>query len=170
MLYINFCYNNCMATDTRREATDQHTDAPPSNELEFVQGAPHNTSLPIATEHVVAGFPAASDGYDFLEIDLNRHLITNRSATFLARVTGNSMIDAGIHENDILIIDRSQAWRDGAIAVCMLNNEFTVKYIRKENAQWYLAPANTSMPSIPVRAEDELVVWGIVTYIIHRTQ
>ena len=90
--------------------------------------------------------------------------------------------DAGITEGDILVIDRSRPWASGAIAVCTLNNEFTVKRITKTGGQWYLeppaasaAPSDPAAPAaathpgspVPIQAHDELVVWGVVTYIIH---
>ena len=118
---------------------------------------------------VRAGFP--SPGQDYLEqtLDLNRRLITHPESTFFANVVGDSMIDVGIEEGDLLVIDRSIEPRDGHIVVAFLDGEFTLKFIRldKQNHNHlYLVPANSDYPEILVTSEQQFVVWGVVTYSI----
>jgi DNA polymerase V len=106
---------------------------------------------------------------DFKNIDLNKTLIKNPSATFYARVKGNSMIGAGIDDGDLLVIDKSLPHKTGAIAVCAINGEFTLKYIKRDKDKLWLVPANPDFPAIEVKEGDELTVWGIVSWIVKRT-
>ena len=93
-------------------------------------------------------------------------LVKNREATFYAKASGNSMIGAGIDDGDILVIDRSLEPRNNAIAVCLIDGEFTVKRIKKDNDEVYLMPENTQYQPIKIEEENELIIWGIVTYAI----
>lgn len=122
----------------------------------------------IFTEHIPAGFPSPAE--DFLEkrLDLNDYLINNRSATFLVRVTGNSMEKAGISDGDILVVDRSAEPTDGKVVLCVLNGEFTVKRISKNKDKLFLVPANDQYPPIEVKPEMDFRIWGVVTYSIHK--
>lgn len=125
-------------------------------------------SLPLADGGIKAGFP--SPAQDFLDnaIDLNKELVRHPASTFYGRVKGDSMQDAGIYDGDILVIDKSLEPRDGDIAVCFVDGEFTIKYIRiEENAVW-LIPANEHYKSIKVTEENEFLIWGIVTYSIKK--
>ena len=125
-----------------------------------------SSKLPLA--QVVAGFPSPAGDFVEPKLDLNAYLVPHPTTTFFARVHGHSMIDAGINEGDLLIIDRSQPWREGAISVCNLNGEFTVKFLRKRHQQWMLQGANPDMPPIVLAEGDELSLWGIVTHIVHK--
>ena len=125
-------------------------------------------SVPFADQGIRAGFPSPAQDYIDVAIDLNRELIKNPESTFLARVDGNSMTDANIDDMDILVIDKSLDLRDGDIAVCFIDGEFTVKYVdvdkeRKENR---LVPPNPEYSQIPITPENEFIVWGVVTYIV----
>ena len=124
-------------------------------------------SLPLA-EGIIAGFPSPAQDYIDLKIDLNKELINNPNSTFYGRVVGNSMIDAGIDEGDVLIIDKSITPQNNQIAICFLDGEFTVKRISIDKNECFLIPANKDYPCIKVTAENEFVVWGIVTYIIKK--
>jgi DNA polymerase V len=102
-------------------------------------------------------------------LDLNRFLVSHPESTFFAKVVGDSMIDVGIEEGDLLVIDRSIDPQDGHIVVAFLDGEFTLKFIRvdKQNSnQLYLVPANSDYPEILVTSEQQFVVWGVVTYSI----
>ena len=99
---------------------------------------------------VQAGFPSPAQGEYADTIDLNRALITNPSATFCARVIGNSMVDAGINEGDLLIIDRSLTPHDGSIAVCFIDGDFTVKRLSVREEGVFLTPANADFPEMAV--------------------
>jgi len=101
-------------------------------------------------------------------IDLNDELIRNKAATFCVRVQGESMRDAGIHSGDVLVVDRSVTPSDRQIVVAMIDGEFTVKRFRKHAGKVFLEAANTEFPSIQIGENQELVIWGAVTYIIHK--
>lgn len=101
-------------------------------------------------------------------IDLNRELIRNPAATFYGRVKGLSMKDAGIDEGDVLVIDRSLEPRNGAVAVCYLDGEFTVKRIRIDDEGLFLVPANESYQPMKITVENDFTVWGIVTWVIKK--
>ena len=124
--------------------------------------------LPFVNHGISAGFP--SPAMDFMEssIDLNQVLVENPIATFYVQVDGNSMIDAGIHDKDLLVVDRSLEPRNNKIAICLLDGEFTVKRIRLENNELFLMPENSSYQPIQVTEENQLIIWGIVTYVIKK--
>lgn len=117
---------------------------------------------------VQAGFPSPAQGEYADVIDLNRALITNPAATFCARVIGNSMVDAGINEGDLLIIDRSLTPHVGNIAVCFIDGDFTVKRLSMRDNRLFLTPANADYPELPVNEDSNFQVWGVVTHIIKR--
>lgn len=117
---------------------------------------------------ISAGFPSPADDYMEAGIDLNRELIRNPGATFFGRVKGFSMQDAGISDGDVLVIDKSLEPRNGAVAVCFLDGEFTVKRIRIENGELFLVPENKEFQPIPITAGNDFMVWGIVTYVIKK--
>ena len=116
---------------------------------------------------IQAGFPSPAQGSFGDAIDLNRELISNPAATFCARVIGNSMIDAGINDGDLLIIDKSLTPHNGDIAVCFIDGDFTVKRITIKDDGVYLTPANKQFPELYVSPESNFTVWGVVSHIIH---
>ena len=122
--------------------------------------------IPFIKEGVSAGFPSPATDFLGNDIDLNKELCKNPLATFYIKVKGNSMINAGISDKDILIVDRSLEPQNNKIAVCFIDGEFTVKRIKKENDCLYLMPENTNYQPIKVTEENELVIWGMVTYVI----
>jgi DNA polymerase V len=122
--------------------------------------------LPLATQGIVAGFPSPAQDYLELAIDLNKLLIKHPEATFFGRVKGMSMQDEHIREGDVLIIDRSLPPTDGAIALCWLDGDFTVKRLQKKGDRLWLVPANPAFNPIEVKPEQDFLVWGIVTYVI----
>lgn len=115
---------------------------------------------------ISAGFPSPAADFIDVDIDLKRELIKNQPSTFLGRVKGNSMVDAGIDDGDILIVDKSLSYKDNCIAVCFIDQEFTVKRILIEKEVLWLIAANDKYPPIKVTSESEFIIWGIVTYII----
>jgi DNA polymerase V len=124
--------------------------------------------IPFIPDGVSAGFP--SPAADFMEtnIDLNEALSENPLATFYIRVNGNSMIDAGINDKDVLVVDRSLEPQNNKIAICFIDGEFTVKRIQLETDCLYLMPENSNYQPIKVTEENELIIWGIVTYVIKK--
>ncbi len=115
---------------------------------------------------ISAGFPSPADDFLDLNIDLNNHLIKNPSSTFYGKVRGNSMMDAGIHHGDLLIIDKSLEPRNNKIAVCFVDGEFTVKRIKIEKDTVWLIAENKDYPPIRVTKDNELIIWGIVINVI----
>lgn len=122
--------------------------------------------IPYIKEGVSAGFPSPATDFLGNDIDLNKELCKNPLATFYIKVKGNSMINAGISDKDILIVDRSLEPQNNKIAVCFIDGEFTVKRIKTEDDCLYLMPENTNYQPIKVTEENELVIWGMVTYVI----
>lgn len=117
---------------------------------------------------IQAGFPSPAQGEYADTIDLNRALITNPASTFCARVIGNSMVDAGINEDDLLIIDRSITPHDGCIAVCFIDGDFTVKRLAVRDDGVYLQPANATFPELKVGECSDFQVWGVVSHIVKK--
>ncbi len=117
---------------------------------------------------ISCGFPSPADDFKQERISLDRELIKNKEATFFARVSGQSMIDAGLDDNDLLVIDRSIAPAHNKIAVCFLDGEFTVKRLRVESNGVWLQPENKNYKPIQVTAENNFVIWGIVTNVIKK--
>lgn len=126
------------------------------------------TTIPLVSHRVSAGFP--SPALDFMEtsIDLNKVLVENKIATFYVQVEGNSMIDAGIQNKDILVVDRSIEPRNNKIAICLVDGEFTVKRIKLDADCLWLMPENPNYKPIKVTEENQLIIWGIVTYVIKK--
>lgn len=123
-------------------------------------------ALPYADGGIQAGFPSPAQDYISESIDLNREIVRHPSATFYGRVSGESMIDEGICEGDILVIDRSLEPTDGDLAVCCLDGEFTLKRIRLESGRIWLVPSNEMYDPILVTPERQFEVWGVVTHTI----
>jgi DNA polymerase V len=123
---------------------------------------------PLINENISAGFPSPAEDFKEIRISLDKELIKNVDATFYARVRGNSMIDANIEDGDLLVIDRSIEARNDKIAVCMVDGEFTIKRLKVEKDCIYLMPENNKYKPIKVTEENELIIWGIVTYVIKK--
>ena len=122
----------------------------------------------LAEEGISAGFPSPADDFKETRISLDRELVKNKEATFYARVSGDSMIGAGLEDGDLLVIDRSKNPENGKIAVCLIDGDFTVKRIKKEEGDFYLMPENSKYKPIKLREENELIVWGVVEYVIKK--
>ena len=122
--------------------------------------------LPLHSHKVVAGFPSPADDYIETRLDLNQKLIHNKQATFLLTVQGDSMKKVGIHDGDILVVDRSLPPKDGKIVIAALDGELTVKRLSIKSTGTWLVPENDNYPPIPVREEAEITIWGVVTSTI----
>ena len=122
----------------------------------------------LAEEGISAGFPSPADDFRETRISLDRELVKNKEATFYARVDGDSMIGAGLNDGDLLVIDRSLNPENGKIAICLVDGDFTVKRIKKEKGKFYLMPENKKYKPIELKEENELIVWGIVEYVIKK--
>ncbi|MGM0381383.1 MAG: LexA family protein [bacterium] len=123
--------------------------------------------LPVAEASCPAGFPSPADDYMEDKLDLNEHLIENPAATFFVRVSGTSMKNAGIHDGDILIVDRSLEARHGKVVIAVVDGELSVKRLRLEAGDPVLEPENPDYESIKINRENDLRIWGVVTTVIH---
>lgn len=129
----------------------------------------HGLAMPLPfAGGIAAGFPSPANDYLDTAIDLNAELVRNPSATFIGRVSGLSMKDAGISDKDLLIVDKSLEPRDGKIAVCYVDGEFTLKRIQIDRKKVFLMPANPEFEPIEISQENDFMVWGIVTYVIKK--
>lgn len=137
-----------------------------SNIVFYTANVDTNISLPFVKEGISAGFPSPAEDFLDASIDLNKELIKNPSATFYGKVRGNSMKDLGIHDGDLLVIDKSLEPQNGKIAICFIDGEFTVKTIKMEKDCIWLLPANTDYKPIKVTKENDFLVWGIVINVI----
>ncbi len=122
---------------------------------------------PLFLSGVSAGFPSPADDYIDRQLDLNEYLITNPAATFFVRVAGDSMIGAGINDDDILIVDRSLPPVSGKIVIAVLDGELTVKKLVKTEESCRLVAENPNYPDILIKKGMELEIWGVVTSAIH---
>ena len=122
--------------------------------------------LPYVEKGISAGFPSPADDFIDATIDLNKEFIKNPSATFYGRVKGNSMKNAGIDNGDLLIIDKSLEPKDGKIAVCYIDGEFTVKRIKLDKDCLWLVPENDLYKPIKVTVDNDFIVWGMVVHVI----
>ena len=124
-------------------------------------------SQPLFVANVSAGFPSPADDYKEEKLDLNKYLIKNPAATYFVRVTGDSMIGAGIHCGDLLVVDRSIEPADKKVVIANINGELTVKRIRIRQNKITLEPENTDFPTQQISPESEFEVWGVVTNVVH---
>jgi DNA polymerase V len=147
------------------------------------------TLVPMMESGVHAGFPSPAQDYINSFIDLNKELVRHPAATFFARVVGDSMVDADVNEGDVLVVDKSIEPREGDMAVCFIDGEFTLKHISfhdpaagksvkaarpgvsydiLRHQRIWLLPANENYPPIEVTESNDFTVWGIVTYVIKK--
>jgi DNA polymerase V len=117
---------------------------------------------------ISAGFPSPAEDFKEQRLSLDKELIKNKEATFFARVSGQSMIGAGLDDNDLLVIDRSLEPENNKIAVCFLDGEFTVKRLKVDKDEVWLQPENPNYPIIRITNENNFIIWGIVTNVIKK--
>lgn len=132
------------------------------------QAAVPSTSLaPLPLyESVPAGFPSPAEDHAEGRLDVHELLIRRPAATFFCRAQGPSMVEVGIHDGDLLVVDRSIQAVDGDVVVATLAGGLTVKRLVKHGNAWALAPANPDFPLLPIDPEDGVQIWGVVTYAI----
>ena len=123
--------------------------------------------FPLYLSSIKAGFPSPADDYIEKKLDLNEYLVSNPPATFFLRVSGDSMKDACIQEEDLLIVDCSKKAAPENIVVAALDGELTLKRVRKIQGKLYLAAENKNYAPLPVTEDSDLVIWGVVTHVIH---
>ena len=125
------------------------------------------STLPIYSSQVSAGFPSPADDYLEGDLDLNTHLIRNKAATFIVRASGQSMTQAGIFDQDLLLVDRSLSAKSGHIVIACIQGELLVKRLNIQNRCTRLLAENPTYPPIVVKESDDFSVWGVVTMVIH---
>ena len=123
--------------------------------------------IPLLTDSVSAGFPSPADDYTEENIDLNEHLISNPFSTFFLRVKGDSMINAGIKDKDLIIVDKSLIAKPGNIVIAMIDGEFTIKRLSIKNDELYLKAENHNYPDFSFKNHIDVQIWGVVIYSIH---
>lgn len=128
---------------------------------------PSAFKVPLFGHAVRAGFPSPADDYVADTLDLNDHLMPRKEACYLIRAKGDSMVGAGIHDGDILVVDKSITAADGCVVIALLDGQFTVKTLEKKRGKIRLLPANPEFQPIELKDEQELQIWGVVTNVIH---
>ena len=136
------------------------------SELERLKDGP-NYQLPVFSSKVQAGFPSPADDYIEGYLDLNSKFIRHPSATFVLQATGDSMVEAGIFSGDWLLVDRSIEATDGRIVIAAVNGELTVKRLSRKQGRVQLLPANSKFKPIDISDDSEMVIWGVVTLVLH---
>lgn len=124
--------------------------------------------LPMFSCKVPAGFPSPADDYVEGQLSLDEHLIHHKESTFFVRAKGNSMIEAGIFDGNILIVDKSLKPALGDIVVAIVEGDFTVKYLGKRGDAIVLKPANARYKEIEFKDGQELQIWGVVTSTVKK--
>ena len=128
-------------------------------------------TIPFYLHKVGAGFPSPATDYIEDDLDLNTHLITNAPATFVIRVQGKSMQEVGIYDGDLLIVDKSISPKNFSTVIANVNEELVVKSLIKEKGLSYLTSGSKNiLEKINLEENPEVIIWGVVTYVIHKLQ
>ena len=123
--------------------------------------------FPLFASPISAGFPSPADDYVEKKLDLNDHLVRNRQATFFLRVSGDSMIGAGIHNGDLIIVDRSLKAMHKKIVVAAVGGELLIRRFLRVNEKIFLSMENSSDTLVEMTADVDFEIWGVVTNVIH---
>ena len=137
--------------------------------IEIYKAEDSELFLPLA-EGVKAGFPSPAEDIPHMSLDITSQIVKNPASTFYARVSGTSMIDDGIGDGDILVVDKSVTPYNGCIAICFVDGEFTLKHLHFREGGLTLCPANKNYPEIEVCEGVDFVMWGVVTYVIKKVR
>jgi DNA polymerase V len=119
---------------------------------------------------VHAGFPNPAEDAHGLPLDLNELVVKHPVSTYYLRVAGDSMIDAGIIEGDIVVVDKSLDPKSGDIVVAAVDGDFTLKHLKRKGQEAWLVPANPAYQPIALHEAADAQLWGVVTYVIHKTK
>lgn len=125
------------------------------------------TKIKLYTTSISAGFPSPAEDHMDITLDINEYLVKHPSSTFYIYVKGDSMIDSGIFDGDLLIVDRSLEVKSNSVVVAVIDGEFTVKKIKKDSGNLYLIPQNKKYKPILLENNMDFQIWGIVTHTIH---
>lgn len=145
---------------------------PKLHELKFVGIAAmkveESQKLPLFLSAVQAGWPSPADDYIDEEINLHELAVRNPAATFFLRAAGESMLGVGIHDGDLLIVDRSAEAANNRIVIAALDGELLVKKLVHRGRRTFLSPANPDFPEIEITNREYVHIWGVVTYVLHK--
>ncbi|HID00228.1 MAG TPA: translesion error-prone DNA polymerase V autoproteolytic subunit [Piscirickettsiaceae bacterium] len=125
-------------------------------------------AFPFYAASVAAGFPSPAEDYEEPALDLNDYLVQHREATFFVRAQGHSMVGAGIHDGDLLVVDRALTARDGDIVIAVVDGALTVKRLRQQGERTWLQAENPDYGDIELGEAQQLELWGVVTAVIHQ--
>ncbi len=117
---------------------------------------------------VHAGFPSPAEQLPDGRLDLNRYVVRHPASTFFLRVEGVSMVEDDFDEGDIVVVDKALEPRNGCVAVCFIDGEFTLKRVERDEKGFLLRPANPNYPAIRITPENDFQIWGVVTYVIKK--
>lgn len=135
--------------------------------MKLYRPSEEEVTLPLV-EGVKCGFPSPAEDFSGMRLNITEEIVKNPAATFYARVSGNSMINDGIGDGDILVVDKSVDPYDGCIAICYLDGEFTLKRVEKMKECIMLVPGNKKFKPIQVNDQNHFVIWGVVRYVIRK--
>lgn len=124
--------------------------------------------MPLILTKIQAGFPSPAEDYHEERLSLDKELIRNRSATFFARVTGDSMINSGIYDGDLVIVDKALEPKADSVLLCVMDGDFTLKKVRKIGKDMYMMPENPDFAPLKISEDNDFRVWGVVTYSIKK--
>lgn len=130
----------------------------------------HGLKIRLYSSWVQAGFPSPADDHLDKSLDLNELMVNHPAATFFVRVAGDSMIDAGIFQGDILVIDRSLTHKHNDIVLAMVGNEYTIKRLSLRANEILLCAENPRYKAIKITSEDELIIWGVVSGVVRQVK
>ena len=134
---------------------------------ELINAKISNIKLPLYGSSVSCGFTSPAEDHVENQLSLDEYLVSNPNATFFVRASGDSMIGAGIFDGDLLIIDRSIEHKNNHIVLAVLDTEFTVKRLVKQNEEIILKAENDQYSDIHVKPHQHFMVWGVVVHVIH---
>jgi len=146
----------------------QRLEARFKNEISYPALDSQPIRLPLFSHKVPAGFPSPADDYIEARLSLDQHLITNKDATFFVRAKGNSMVDAGIFDGDLLIVDKSLTPSSGNIVIAIIDGDLTIKRLILRDNKTILKPENSRFKEIELQDGQELQVWGVVTSTVKK--
>lgn len=135
--------------------------------IEIFNISQEDLQLPFA-EGVKAGFPSPAEDFSSMGLNITDVIVKNPASTFYAKVSGTSMIDNGINDGDILVVDKAVDPYDGCTAICFIDGEFTLKTVEIHSDHIMLVPANKKFSPIKVTSENNFIIWGIVRYLIKK--
>lgn len=139
-----------------------------ASKIILTQGEDNPAEIPAQLERVVAGWPSPAEDYIDQRLNLHNYVVKNPAATYFVWASGDSMLDAGIHDGDLLVVDRSTPVTSGRVVIASVNGELTVKYFRQDKGRTWLLPGNSGYEPIEILGTDDACIWGVVTYVLHK--